>query len=73
MQERLRICAQVMCKNKAQTVKQNVHVLDISSLQYTRNAKGKSGDAFGLRLTKNKRFQTTQKLLYTRNTEFDVV
>lgn len=63
MQERLRICAQVMCKNKAQTVKQNVHVLDISSLQYTRNAEGKSGDAFGLRLTKKQKVSNNSKII----------
>lgn len=73
MQKRLRICAQVMCKNKAQTVKQNVHVLDISSLQYTRNAERQvRGCILDWGLQKQ-RFQTTQKLPYTPKTEFDAV
>lgn len=67
MQERLHICAQVMCKNKAQTVKQNVHVLDISSLQYTRHAEGKSWDAFGLRVTKTKVSNNSKVIIYSKD------
>lgn len=65
------VCAQVMCKNKAQIVKWSIHALDISILKYTRLAEDVSHEIKEQKFQTQFKYKPTQKLSYTPKNKLD--